>query len=158
MGQVKVVMKRREPFQFGRKLFDKSVTFPPGEQPGLLEVVVSESTASVRFVPAARDRSNYRAHVALLGFDLSTPVHAGENRGRTLRHDFVVLGMQEQQLALQNTALTGELAVHLIMGWRFGSRAAVGKCRCKPLVAGCPAKNKRSTACQMGVAVVVSAW
>lgn len=36
-----------------------------------------------------------KAHVALLGFDLKTPVEAGENLGRTLVHDFVVLAYGE---------------------------------------------------------------
>lgn len=34
-----------------------------------------------------------RLHVAFLGMGLTTPVRAGENRGRQLAHDFVVLKM-----------------------------------------------------------------
>ena len=33
----------------------------------------------------------YRVHIALLGFGLETKVPKGENRGKTLKHDFVVL-------------------------------------------------------------------
>lgn len=33
----------------------------------------------------------YRVHIALLGFGLETNVPKGENRGKTLKHDFVVL-------------------------------------------------------------------
>ncbi len=39
-----------------------------------------------------------RVHVALLGFDLSSQVTAGENRGRQLAHDFVVLAMTSASL------------------------------------------------------------
>ncbi len=38
--------------------------------------------------------------VAILGFGLQTQVPRGENRGRRLAHDFVVLGMQSQPLTL----------------------------------------------------------
>lgn len=40
---------------------------------------------------AARQPQGLRYHVALLGFDLRSKVTTGENRGRTLVHDFVVL-------------------------------------------------------------------
>ena len=46
--------------------------------------------------------------MALLGFDLSTPVKAGENHGRTLNHDFVVLGFR--QLPLTESAGVFEAA------------------------------------------------
>lgn len=38
------------------------------------------------------------AHLALLGFNRETPVNAGENRGRLLHHDFVVLEYRQQPL------------------------------------------------------------
>ena len=47
---------------------------------------------SLRFEPAKQalgERCIF--HVALLGFDLTSDVKSGENRGRKLRHDFVVL-------------------------------------------------------------------
>ena len=37
--------------------------------------------------------SSFSFHVALLGFDLNSDVKAGENRGRKLHHDFVVLAL-----------------------------------------------------------------
>ena len=46
----------------------------------------------LRFEPAGKDAlSSYDFHAALLGFDLSSEVKAGENRGQKLEHDFVVL-------------------------------------------------------------------
>lgn len=38
-------------------------------------------------------------HLAVLGFDISTPVRAGENKGRTLTHDFVVLAYDRGSMA-----------------------------------------------------------
>lgn len=42
------------------------------------------------------DDSEYVLNVALLGMGLSTEVDAGENRGRRLEHDFVVLALHQQ--------------------------------------------------------------
>ena len=38
------------------------------------------------------------AHVAILGFDVKTKVSGGENKGRELKHDFVVLAYNSQTL------------------------------------------------------------
>jgi len=45
----------------------------------------------LRFEPAMRSSTAFDFHIALLGFDLNSDVKAGENRGRKLQHDFVVL-------------------------------------------------------------------
>ena len=47
---------------------------------------------TLRFQPAAESSSSaYDFHALLLGFDLKSNVKAGENQGRVLPHDFVVL-------------------------------------------------------------------
>jgi hypothetical protein len=47
-----------------------------------------------QFQPAAGSASSsYDFHAAWLGFDLTSDVKAGENRGRKLQHDFVVLAL-----------------------------------------------------------------
>jgi hypothetical protein len=38
-------------------------------------------------------------HLATLGFDLATKVSAGENSGRDLRQDFVVLALTNQKMS-----------------------------------------------------------
>ena len=48
---------------------------------------------TLRFQPAATAPGKIQFHAALLGFDLTTDVKAGENRGRKLAHDFVVLAL-----------------------------------------------------------------
>jgi len=48
---------------------------------------------------AGSSSSSFDFHAALLGFELSSDVKAGENRGHKLKHDFVVL-------ALANAAAT----------------------------------------------------
>ncbi len=52
----------------------------------------------------------YVAYVAWLGFDQRSEVRRGENRGKTLRHDFVVLHLQEVPLAAAGDALRGEFS------------------------------------------------
>ena len=47
---------------------------------------------TVRVEYAAPGSGPYRVHLALLGMGIETRVKAGENRGRTLAHEFVVLG------------------------------------------------------------------
>jgi hypothetical protein len=46
----------------------------------------------------AKGGGRWRAHAALLGFDIVDAIPAGENAGRTLRHDFVALGYQSEPL------------------------------------------------------------
>ncbi len=62
---------------------------------GRLRASYEDETLSVRFEPAAVARGGVQIHAALLGFGLVTDVRAGENSGRTLRHDFVVLDYRE---------------------------------------------------------------
>lgn len=59
---------------------------------------------SVRFEPAPGVSAD-TVHVALLGMGLQTEVRAGENRGRTLAHDFVVLALQARDLDARDDAL-----------------------------------------------------
>src|SRR5256885_15017705 len=60
---------------------------------------------------------NVDLHIATLGFDLNTKVSAGENNGRNLRQDFVVLSLQSGrmpdgkiQLALSADPRAGAIA------------------------------------------------
>lgn len=44
------------------------------------------------------DAPKFDLHVALLGFDLQTNVTGGENSGRKLQHDFVVLSLASEKM------------------------------------------------------------
>ena len=46
----------------------------------------------MRVVFSPAEAAGYRVHAALLGVGIETRVRAGENRGRRLGHEFVVLG------------------------------------------------------------------
>ena len=79
-------------------------------RPGRLIANFHQGQLSVRF---ATDRT-YTVHIAVLGMGLTTAVKAGENRGRRLTHDFVVLdrwqqtGQQPWQLSLADLPDRGQ--------------------------------------------------
>lgn len=54
----------------------------------------NNTTFSVSYQSA--DGSNFEAHVALLGCGITSKIGGGENGGRELQHDFVVLGQQSE--------------------------------------------------------------
>lgn len=72
---------------------------PKAGTAGELTLEVQGGTAvDLWFVPDQAIRGPLLANIALLGSGLVTPVKAGENRGRTLRHDFVVLQLETARL------------------------------------------------------------
>ena len=73
-----------------------------------LDVSGAEFSAGFQSSPVAPDAAS-TLNVAILGFGLQTPIKAGENRGKLLEHDFVVLGYR--QYASQNGQWQGELPV-----------------------------------------------
>ena len=68
-----------------------------------LTVNLSETKISADYSPGPEAlEKSLRLHVALLGFNLVSDVKAGENRGRKLVHDFVVLGFGSSQLTAKS--------------------------------------------------------
>jgi len=63
----------------------------PAAVVGPLVATISGDRVEVRFEPTDAIGGKLNAHVALLGMDRQTAVLRGENRGRSLTHDFVVL-------------------------------------------------------------------
>jgi hypothetical protein len=64
---------------------------------GNLEATVENGRVDVRFTPVAETRQ-YEVFVAPLAMETSSDVAAGENRGRHLKHDFVVLSLAKSKL------------------------------------------------------------
>jgi len=60
---------------------------------GELRVRISNQVVEVQFDSGGENREELVFHLAVLGMNLETRVRAGENNGRTLRHDFVALGI-----------------------------------------------------------------
>lgn len=67
--------------------------------PGSLKAILtSAQQAEIHYDLATNRADSLQLEVALLGFDLISDVHHGENSGRKLAHDFVVLHLEEKKL------------------------------------------------------------
>jgi hypothetical protein len=66
------------------------------ETPGVLKIAINGDRLTATFKPSSGAGGRYEIHVARLGFALGTDVTAGENNGRKLMHDFVVLGLTNE--------------------------------------------------------------
>ena len=66
------------------------------ETPGVLKITINGDRLSAAFKSSNGTGGHYEIHVARLGFALGADVTAGENNGRKLMHDFVVLGLTNE--------------------------------------------------------------
>ncbi len=84
----------------GREWRNSGVPSPSNESPGALKLFVAngESVSAV-FKPANGESKPLDLHVARLGFGLNINVKAGENSGRKLLHDFVVLSLETMKMS-----------------------------------------------------------
>jgi hypothetical protein len=90
----------------GREWLNREIPTIAGEPAGVLKVAVTNGEkAVVTFSPAAKDARQYEVHVAQLGFGLQSNVRGGENGGRKLVHDFVVLSLATARLSGTSTTL-----------------------------------------------------
>jgi len=71
----------------------------PSSTVGTLSIRVDAQQIAARFCPAEMRGGDLQLHIVVLGMNLETQVRAGENKGHTLRHDFVVLGWTSVPLA-----------------------------------------------------------
>ena len=78
---------------------------------GKLELTVDGQQARASFTPSAPISGDLEMHVAILGFGLSSVVRAGENGGRTLEHDFVVLGYRNLATEKKNAMHTASFSL-----------------------------------------------
>lgn len=69
---------------------------------GIIQVSSADTNNwAVRFTPMPGGPTNYQAHVVWLVSGVKSDVKAGENAGRTLKHDFVVLSHTEAAMKFQ---------------------------------------------------------
>ena len=85
-------------------------SLPTGPAAGVLDAQSENGKNwAVSFRPAAKERGEFEAHVALLGAGISLKIDAGENGGRNLQHDFVVLSQENAALAPAGNQLAASL-------------------------------------------------
>ena len=77
---------------------------------GRLTLKITGERAKASFSPST-PLSELEIHVAILGFDLKTEVRAGENDGRTLEHNFVVLGLRSAPMTRRQSVHSADLAL-----------------------------------------------
>lgn len=90
---------------------------------GRLTLNVEGGTATLQLdTPVDMQAKGLLGHIAILGFDLATPVERGENRGEMLHEDFVVLFHRSGygdgtswQIDLDTPDLPGRK--HALVGW-----------------------------------------
>lgn len=82
----------------GALLRNPAVPSASTETSGVLKVVITGERLAASFKPATSAGQRHEIHVARLGFALATEVTAGENNGRKLLHDFVVLGLNNEAM------------------------------------------------------------
>jgi len=83
----------------GREWQNNGVPSAASESPGALKLSVSEGDRiAASFQPATGESKPLEVHVARLGFGLNINVKAGENSGRKLLHDFVVLSLDTAKM------------------------------------------------------------
>lgn len=75
----------------------------PNSKPGVLELVVNKDNFTARFDARKKPQAQQTLTVAILGSNLTTAVKAGENKGEELKHDFVVLALQNY-ISLEDSA------------------------------------------------------
>ncbi len=84
-----------------------------GVKAGVLTVSSSDTNRwQVSFAPANAASADYEVHAALLAGGLTSNVKAGENRGRLLSHDFVVLTFVNASLVRNGDAVQGEFVLN----------------------------------------------
>ena len=83
----------------GREWMERSIPGAATEKPGTLKLSIRDQKLLAEFVAAEGAPKDLDLHVATLGFDLTTKVNAGENSGRNLKQDFVVLSLTNEKMA-----------------------------------------------------------
>ena len=110
-----------------RGFFDRAPLEPSGGPAGELVLTIGNGDVTVRFNDVGQASGRLDVTVALLGMGLDSDVSAGENRGRSLQHDFVVLGLAEARLVEQEDGRSARMELPevdeqplAIAGWVTG--------------------------------------
>jgi hypothetical protein len=91
---------------------DKNGPKPAKTTTGVLSVTCSDKNHwQVSFAPANSIAAGYEVHAALLAGSLTSDVKAGENRGRRLNHDFVVLNLVGAALSQSGSVAQGDFTL-----------------------------------------------
>jgi hypothetical protein len=94
-----------------RGWFAGGVLTVPSNKIGVLRITMNDDAKlSATFAPKTIQPRALALNVALLGNDLESDVNSGENSGRKLRHDFVVLDFLQSDMGNQSNHWTGSVS------------------------------------------------
>jgi hypothetical protein len=83
----------------GREWRNASVPSANDDAPGVLKIATrGDDIVAVNFEPVNGTSGAFEIYLARLGFGISVNVRAGENNGRNLRHDFIVLSLIHEKI------------------------------------------------------------
>ena len=100
-----------------RSWFVGNMTPASSTKVGVLRLSLGgDGKLSARYVPEAKQPPGLALNVALLGNNLDSDVKRGENSGRKLRHDFVVLDLIKIEMANESNAWTGSTVLPMRAG------------------------------------------
>jgi len=86
--------------------------WPAAQKVGVLRVSLSDGVnLTANFVPQNTQPHMLNLNIAILGNDLQSDVARGENAGRKLRHDFVVLQLAKTDMMPDAERWTGSVAL-----------------------------------------------
>ncbi len=83
----------------GREWPGRSVPTVSTEKPGVLKLSIKDQKIVAEYASTNGAANDADLHIATLGFDLTTKVGAGENSGRNLNQDFVVLSLANKKMS-----------------------------------------------------------
>lgn len=89
-----------------------TVPAPNEKRSGQLQAATEDGKRwTIEFQPAKGENGDWEAHLALLGNGISAKIGAGENSGRQLAHDFVVLSEVNEVMKNKGDRATASLAI-----------------------------------------------
>lgn len=77
----------------------EAIPSPGGDGGKLAARFAEDGLVQITYSPLTKSTKGWQAYTALLGFGVSSDVKAGENGGRRLIHDFVVLSLQTSEMS-----------------------------------------------------------
>jgi len=80
---------------------------------GVITVHIVEQHMDITFKPTAPLDSQLDIHYAMLGFEQYTQIPRGENKGKNLRHDFVVMKHYQEQMIQSDDKYTHHATLSL---------------------------------------------
>ena len=87
----------------------KSLSKLSPQEVGEISAQINTGTVSAEFKPEIVTNKTITFHIAVLGFDISSEIEAGENSGKSLNHDFAVIAYDQVMANKENDTFVANL-------------------------------------------------